>query len=287
MIQTKAKTILNKAKAGGYGIGAFNAANLETIKAITNAGKKLNSPLLIESSPGEVDFLGIQQAVKLIRTFEEQLQIPIILNLDHGTDPDKIKKAIDAGFDYVHFDGGKFKFEEALKTGKDLADYAHKKGILIEGEIDHIEGSSADHTGEKPDVDSHLYTDPKKAKEFIEYTGIDVFASFVGNLHGIYAENKHLNLELLAEIQQGIPHTFLSLHGGSGIIEEDVKKAIKIGIVKINVNSELRIAFKMTLQQELNNSKEIAAYKYMEKPIQEMQKVVEYKIKIFGSENQI
>ena len=199
----------------------------------------------------------------------------------------KIIEAIDAGFDYVHFDGGKIPFEDALKIGKELADYAHSKGVFIEGEIDQIEGSSADHTDIKPDVDSNLYTDPKKAREFVEKTGIDVFASFVGNLHGIYAENKHLNLTLLKQIQDEMPNTYLSLHGGSGIVEEDIKEAIKIGIVKINVNSELRIAFKMVLQEVLNNSNEIAAYKFMQKPMEEMQKVVEGKIKMFGSDGKI
>ncbi|MBU0534852.1 MAG: class II fructose-bisphosphate aldolase [Patescibacteria group bacterium] len=278
---------LEKARKEKFAIGAFNCANIETLKAITNAAKNLHSPILIECSPGEIEHIGVSQMVSLARTFEKQLHIPIILNLDHGTDPEKIKQAIDSGFDYVHFDGGKLPFEEAVKVGKELADYAHKNGVVIEGEIDSIEGSSADHTGEKPSVDQNLYTDPDKAKAFIEKTGIDVFASFVGNLHGIYSENKHLNLDLLKQIHKENPNTFLSLHGGSGIIEDDIKEAIKCGVVKINVNSELRITFKMTLEEELKNTKEIAAYKYMQKPIKEMQKVVEYKIKIFGSQNKI
>jgi len=283
----KAKKYLEKAKKEGFGIGAFNAANLESMKAVAAAASKLKSPVIIEFSPGEVEHMGVDQAVALGRAFEKQYSVPIILNLDHGTDPEKIIQAIDAGFDYVHFDGGKVPFDEALKIGKILADYAHQKGVMIEGEIDHIEGSSADHTDSKPNVDSKLYTDPNQAKQFIEKTGFDVFASFVGNLHGIYAESKNLNLDLLQKIQNTIPNTYLSLHGGSGIVEEDIKRAIEIGIVKINVNSELRIAFKMVLQEVLNNSNEIAAYKFMQKPIEEMQKVVEQKIKMFGSINKI
>lgn len=278
---------LEKARKENFAIGAFNCSNIETIQAIINAAKKLHSPVIIECSPGEIEHVGISQMVSLARTFEDQLQIPIILNLDHATDPEKIKEAVSCGFDYVHFDGGKIPFEEAIKIGKELADYAHKYGVVIEAEVDHIQGSSADHLSEKPDVDKSLFTDPARAKEFIEKTGIDVFASFVGNLHGVYSEKKHLNMELLAKIHEENPNTFLSLHGGSGIIEEDIKQAIKCGVVKINVNSELRIAFKMTLEEELKNTKEIAAYKFMEKPIEEMQKVVEYKIKIFGSENKI
>jgi len=283
----KARQYLEKAQKEKFAIGAFNAANLETIKAVTFAAKKLLSPILIECSPGEAMYLGLNQAVSLIRNFEDEFQIPIILNLDHGTDPVMIKNAVDAGFDYVHFDGGKLPFEEAVKTAQDLAKYAHQKGALIESEIDHIEGSSSDHSNEIPQVDAKLYTDPKKAKEFVEKTKVDVFASFVGNLHGVYAESKHLNLDLLQEIHQAIPNTFLSLHGGSGIVEEDIKKAIQCGVVKINVNSEMRIAFKLTLQEVLNTTKEIAVYKYMQKPIEEVQKVVEQKIKFFGSAGKI
>jgi fructose-bisphosphate aldolase class II len=229
---------LEKARKESFAIGAFNCANIETIKAITNSAKDLHAPVIIECSPGEIEHVGNAQMVSLIRTFEDQLKIPIILNLDHGTDPEKIKEAIDSGFDYVHFDGGKLSFEDAIKTCKELADYAHKHGVVIEGEIDHIEGSSSDHTDKKPDIDEKLYTNPGKAREFIEKTGIDVFASFVGNLHGIYSENKHLDLQLLNRIHDENPDTFLSLHGGSGILEEDIKKAIKSGVVKINVNSE-------------------------------------------------
>jgi len=283
----KAAQYLQKAKNEGFGIGAFNAANVETMKSVVLAAAKLRSPVIIEFSPGEIEHIGVYQAVALRNSFEKQYSIPIILNLDHGTDPQKIIDAIDAGFDYVHFDAGKIPFEEGLKTGKIIADYAHNKGVIVEVELDHIEGSSADHTDSNPDVNPNLYTKPEMAKEFIEKTGVDVFASFVGNLHGIYAEPKNLNLDLLKKIQEELPDTYLSLHGGSGIVEEDIKKAIKIGIVKINVNSELRIAFKMVLQEELNNSNEIAAYKYMKRPIEEMQKVVEYKIRIFGSADKI
>lgn len=284
---SNAKKYFEKAKKEKFAIGAFNAANLETFTAIACAGKNLSSPIMIECSPGEIEFLGIQRAVFLAKSFEDEYQIPVILNLDHGTDPDQIKKAVDAGFDYVHFDAGKIKFEDALKIAKELAVYAHKKGVLIESEIDHIEGSSADHTKERPDTSEKLFTDPVKAKKFVDETEVDTFASFVGNLHGIYSENKHLNLKLLQEIHSLIPNTYLSLHGGSGIIEKDIKEAINCGVVKVNVNSEMRIAFKLTLQEELNTSNEIASYKYMQKPIEEVKKVVESKIKLFGGSGKI
>lgn len=283
----KAKDLLTKAKAKGAAIGAFNVSNVETFKAVTQAAQKLKSPILVEASPGEAEHVGLHQLVALARAYEDQIQLPVILNLDHGDNVENIFKAIDAGFDYVHYDGSKFPFEENLKNASLVVEKAHKKGVLVEGEIDHIQGSSADHTKEKTSdyAKPELFTKPEKAKEFVEKTGIDVFASFIGNLHGVYSEQKHLNLELLKKIADLLPDTFLSLHGGSGIFDEDVRNAIKVGVVKVNVNSELRIAYKLTLQDELSKTNEIASYKYTKRAIEEMQKVVEYKMKLFGSPN--
>jgi len=278
----KAKELLKKAREKGVAIGAFNVGNLETFKAITQA---LRSPVLIEASPGEAGFMGLKQLVCLARAYEDQIQLPVILNLDHGESVETILDAIKAGFDYVHYDGSKFSYEENLENASIVVEEAHKKGVIVEGEIDHIEGSSTDHTKEDTKMYSkpELFTDPREAKEFVEKTGIDVFASFIGNLHGIYADVIHLNLDKLKEITAALPHTYLSLHGGSGVYDDDVRNAIKMGIVKVNVNSELRVAFKMTLQEEIGKTTEIAPYKYMKRPIEEVQKVVESKMKLFGS----
>lgn len=284
----KAKQLLQKAKETHFAVGAFNTANIETLKAITNAAKRLSSPIILEASDGEINFIGYKQLTALARIYEKDLGIPIIVNLDHGKDFESCKKAIEAGFDYIHIDTSKSRdFEDSIQVTKEVVKLARKFDVPVEGEIDHIEGSSADHTKETPNAlqNPELFTNPEKAREFVEKTGIDVFASFVGNLHGIYSEKMHLNLDLLEKIRDSIPDTFLSLHGGSGIYEEDVQKAVRLGIVKVNVNSEMRIAFKMTLQEVLNNTNEIAVYKIMEKPIEAVQKVVETKIKLFGSES--
>jgi fructose-bisphosphate aldolase, class II len=282
-----AKELLLKAKSEKYAIGAFNAANLETLKSIVAAASKLSSPVLIEASEGEADYVGKTQLAALIRIYKIENNIPIILNLDHASSFDACKEAIDAGFDYVHFDGSKLPFDENVRTAKEVVKYAHEHNVLVEGEIDHIEGSSADHTKQSPEEfqkGSH-YTDPKQALEFVSSTGIDVFASFIGNLHGLYAEEVHLRLDLLEEIKKLLPDTFLSLHGGSGLNDEEVRKAIKIGISKVNVNSEMRIAFKKTLQTTLNESDEVAIYKLTPPAISAVQEVVEKKIMLFGSNN--
>ncbi len=283
----KAQELFKKAKENHFAIGAFNAANVETLKAVTGAAKKLNSPVIIEASDGEVKYIGINQLVALARAYENEHNIPIILNLDHAKTFEACKEAVDAGFDYVHIDGSKLPYEENIEITKKVVKYAHERGVMVEGEMDHIQGSSADHTKESPDKfnDPKFMTVPEKAKEFVEITEIDTFASFIGNLHGIYATELHLNLDILKKLNELLPQTYFSLHGGSGINSEDVKSAIKTGIVKVNVNSEMRMAFKSTLQQTLNSSDEIAIYKVAQPAIDAVQEVVESKILLFGSNN--
>lgn len=284
---SEAYELLKKASEQKYAIGAFNVAGTETFKAITQAAFKLKSPIILEASDGEVNYIGYKQLVSLARIYEEELNIPIIVNLDHGKDFDACKKAIEAGFDYIHIDASKLEYEDAVAVTKEVVKLAHKHGLPVEGEIDHIQGSSEDHRKEMAEIlqNPKMYTDPQKAKDFVSRTGIDVFASFVGNLHGEFADKERINVKLLQKIKSMLPNTYLSLHGGSGIDDNDVKQAIQNGIVKVNVNSEIRIAFKLTLQETLNNTGDVAIYKITPAAIQAVQKVVEYKIKLFGSEN--
>ena len=280
-----ARDILQKAKNEGYALGAFNVCNLETLKAVIQAAQRLKSPIILEASDGEINYMGAENLVALTNIYRNQTGLPIILNLDHGKDFESCKRAIEAGFDYVHIDTSKLPLEENIAIAKEVVKMAHSRGVLVEGEMDHIEGSSEDHTNENPEKFQQMgmYSDPQKAYDFVKSTGIDTFASFVGNLHGIYAKEIRLNLGLLDQIQKALPDTFLSLHGGSGINDGDVKQAVKSNIVKVNVNSELRIAFKLTLQESLNSSKEVAFYKLTPPAIQAVQEVVERKILLFGS----
>lgn len=278
-----------RARQDGFAIGAFNAANLETIKAIVGAATKLRSPVMIEASDGEVNYLGKKQLVALVRAFEQEAGIPILINLDHARTKESVFEAIEAGFDYVHFDGSKLPYEENVLITKELAEKAHEKGILVEGEMDAITGSSEDHTKEEVSSyqDTALFSDPEKSKIFVEATGIDTFASFIGNAHGLYQGEKRIDLERLHAIRFTLPASFLSLHGGSGIPEEDIKAAIAEGIVKINVNSELRIAFRDALRKALTESDEVAIYKLMPPVIDAVQGVVEKKMHLFGSEGKL
>lgn len=280
-----AKNWFEKARSEGFAIGAFNAANLETIKAIVSTAAKLKAPVMIEASDGEVRYIGKKQLVALVRVYEQEAGIPILLNLDHAPTKESVLEAIDAGFDYVHFDGSKLPYEENVRITTELAARAHAKGILIEGEMDAITGSSADHTKEDVSAyqDTALFSDPERAKAFVEATGVDTFASFVGNAHGLYQTEKRIDVGRLRAIRLALPATFLSLHGGSGIPDEDIRTAIADGVVKINVNSELRITFRNALRKAITESDEVAIYKLMPPVIKAVQMVIAAKIQLFGS----
>lgn len=271
------------ARQEGFALGAFNAANIETLKAIAGAAKKMASPVMIEASPGETSFFGKAELVAVVRSMEKTYGVPILLNLDHAPSVESCLEAIKLGFDYIHFDGSALSYEENIEGTRRVVTMAHEKGLLVEGEIDHFPGASADLRSKNVEEVSGKMTDPVQAADFVERTGIDTFASFVGNIHGIYANQKRLDLQRLRQIREAVGEKFLSLHGGSGVRGEDLKEAMRIGVVKVNVNAELRVAFRDTLRKVLRESEEVAIYKIMPEVIGAVQKVVEKKIELLGS----
>ena len=279
-----AKEWFEKSRNEKFAIGAFNVGNLETLEAIVAAAKAKKAPVIIEASPGESSFMGYNNLVDLVQNYKDE-GVAIILNLDHATEFEKVKQAFEAGFDYLHFDGGQIEFEENVKIARQIVEMAHPKGIMVEGEVDHITGSSDVHTDEKVASEQAKgnYSDPQKAREFVERTGVATYASFIGNAHGLYADEKRLDLNRLEEIRKAIPNTFLSLHGGSGVNREDIRRAVDIGINKINVNTEMRSTYRRELEEQLKATGEVAMYKLYPEIIEEVQKVVEGKIDLFGS----
>lgn len=276
--------ILEKARQGGYALGAFNAGDLEIVKGVIQAGVELQSPLIIETSPGETKFFGPKNFDCVIENFKKETGLPILANLDHALSLEEAQKGIESGFELIHFDGSSLPYEENVKTAKVLVEQAHQKGILVEGEVDKILGESAPHKEDAESIQAGgNYTDPEKAAEFVSQTGVDILAVFIGNLHGTYRQPPKLDFERLKMVANKLS-CFLSLHGGSGLPEEDIKKAIQVGkIVKININTELRIAYRETLENVLKGSEEVAIYKIMPPVIAAVQKVVEEKIHLFGS----
>jgi len=285
-----AVNIMEKAQMGKYAVGQFNVSTDEQLKAIIEVAKNLKSPVIIGTSEGERKFIGANQAVALVKTWQKQANLPIILNADHCKTFESAKEAIDAGYSGIHFDGSALSFEENVKTTKQVVKYAKIKNpdILVEGEMGYLRGSSEIH--KKVEIKEEDLTKPEQAKEFAEKTGVDSLAIAIGNVHGveINTENPHLYLNKLEKIQKAVPNTFLVLHGGSGTPEKDIKKAIKLGVVKININTELRVAYSKTLKKFLEkNPEEIKPYKILASTMWSVKEVVEKKIKLFNSQEKI
>lgn len=281
MIVTTTK-MFEKARAGGYAVGSFNVSTIEAIKGVLDAAVELNSPVMIETSEKEMRYLDADLVINVLCALTENLQIPVAIHLDHGQSMESVQEAIDAGYTSVHIDGSSLPYDKNLGLTREVVAFAHKRGIPVEGELGHVGGASEIHD-ERAKMEKSTYTDPVQAAEFVRETGVDSFASSIGNIHGIYKDEPELDFERLGQIGQiGVP---LTLHGGSGIPEKQVKKAIALGITKINVNTELRQAYTDTLRTELDeHPEEIVPYKYLPGEIEAVKKVVMEKIKMFGSE---
>lgn len=278
------------AQKNGYAIGAFNVDNLEILNAICEAGKKKKSPVMLEFSQGEVGYFGIDNIVDLVKNAREHYGIPILLNLDHAKKVSDCLAAVDKGFDDVHFDGSDLSYEENVTSTREVVEKAHAKGLLVEGEVDKLSGSSEAHSEEVDlEILKKSYTNPEKAVQFVKETGVDIFAAVFGNVHGIFPNQPDLDMELLALIRKALPDAFLSMHGGSGIPADQVREAIKVGkIVKVNVNTELRQAFHDALGEELGeNPDQSTYYKLTPDIVEAVMAVVEGKIDVFGSTGKV
>ena len=277
-----------KAQAEHFALGAFNVANLETLKAVVNAATKLHSPVIVEASPGEINYLGGKNLISLVKNIRQETNLPIFTNLDHSPDSPSAEQGLAWGFNLIHLDNSHLPFEENLKDTQSFTQKAHQQNILVEGEFDTVTGSSSPHPNQDSQnlLSQSSFTDPLKAQQFVAATEIDTLAISIGNIHGLYQKPIILNLELLEQIRQKV-NCFFSLHGGSGTQNDQIKAAIDLGIVKININTELRLAFHESLETTLRQSQEIAIYKIMPDVITAVQKVVETKINLFGSANKI
>lgn len=280
---------MQRARQQHFAVGAFNIDNQETLIAIARAAQQLNSPVMIEVSQGEVDAMGLENIRDMVDNYRDEYGIEVYLNLDHSPSVESCKKAIDIGFEFIHIDISQAdknaSEEEIISKTKEVVDYAKFTGALVESEPHYFGGSSNLHT---EDIDyeeiKKTFSTPEGAKSFIDATGIDTFAAAIGNLHGKYPVPKQLDLELLEVIHRAVPDTNISLHGGSGTPLHYFEDAAKIGVTKININSDMRYVFRKTLEKVLQeNPDEYAVVKLMPEVYKAVQEVVEEKITAFGS----
>lgn len=284
----RARHLMQRSRSQGFAVGAFNIDNQETLIAVAKAAQNLNAPVLVEVSDGEVKALGLDNIRDMVDNYRAEYGIEMYINLDHSPTVEDCKRAIDAGFEFIHIDISQANHdattEEIIEKTKEVAEYAKFTGALVESEPHYFGGSSNVHT-ETIDYEEikKTFSTPEGTKSFVEATGIDTYAAAIGNLHGKYPVPKELDLELLQRIRDSIDCQ-ISLHGGSGTPLHYFEEAARIGVSKININSDMRYVFRKTLEKVLaENPDEYAVVKLMPTVFGEVQKVVEEKINAFGS----
>ena len=304
------KEMFKKSMEEHFAIGAFNVNNMEIIQGIMDAAAENKSPVVLQASSSAIKYARIGYLKKMVEAaVEEHPEVPVALHLDHGPDFETCKMCVDAGFTSVMFDGSKYDFEENVRLTKEVVDYAHSHGVVVEAELGKLAGIEDD---VNVAADDAMYTDPEQAKEFVERTGCDSLAIAIGTSHGAYKfkGEARLRFDILAKVKELIPNTPIVLHGASTVIPELVEMCNKYGgdipgakgvpdeilheaslkgVSKINVDTDLRLA--MTAQIRKVFVEEPAAFdprKYLTPAREEVKNTVSHKMKdVFGSANRI
>jgi fructose-bisphosphate aldolase class II len=296
------RDLLLHAKQGAYAVGAFNINNLEILLAVVEAAVEEKSPVIVAVTPGAIKYAGLAYLANIVQTAAKSAPVPMSLHLDHGEDIETVSKCIEAGFTSVMIDGSHLKFEENIAITKHVVELAHPKGVSVEAELGRLAGVEEKTVEEREAV----LTDPNAAKEFVKRTDVDALAVSIGTSHGAYkfkGEPK-LDFERLKLIREKVDVP-LVLHGASsvpawiiekavkygaelagakGIPEEHIKEAISLGITKINIDTDLRLAFTATVREVLAKSpKEFDPRKILGPAKEAMKEVVKGKMRLFGS----
>lgn len=283
------RDLLQEAHERGVAIGHFNISDLVLLKAAFSSAQALNVPVLVGLSEGEREFLGVRQIAALVLSLREEFNFPIFLNADHTHSLGKAVEAAKAGFDSIVFDASALPLEQNMRQTR-LAVEALKTinpSILVEGELGDI-GTGSEIHETSPDLSKGL-TSPEEAKQFVETTRVDILAPAVGNMHGMLKSmvkgetKKRLDIVRIASIKRAA-QVFLTLHGGSGTDDEDLRKAIGAGINIVHINTELRVAWRHGLEQSLaKQSHEVVPYKILPSVVDSVKEVVGSRLKLFNS----
>jgi len=283
--------VLTRLQTEGVALGHFNVADHVLLKAVIAAASETKLPVFVGASEGEREFFGARQLAALVKSLRQESNVPVFLNADHTHSRAKAVEAANAGFDSVGVDFSALPFDENVAQTKEtvLAIKAINPAILAEGEIGDIGTGSEIH--ETARADFSKLTTPEEARQFVEATGIDVLAPSVGNRHGMLKSmvegktKKHLDIERIAQIKQAAG-VFLTLHGGSGTDDEHFRKAIGSGINIIHINTELRVAWRESLEASLGrDSNEVVPYKILRPVVESVKQVVSARLRLFHGES--
>ncbi|MEM2108080.1 MAG: class II fructose-1,6-bisphosphate aldolase [Candidatus Bathyarchaeia archaeon] len=296
------RDLMVPARKNGYAIGAFNVQNLESTLAIVEAAAEEKSPVIMQITPSVIKYGGLAYITSIVKTAAQSVPVPVAMHLDHGEDFETAAKCVEAGFTSVMIDGSFLSFEENIALTKRVVNIAHPKGVSVEAELGKLAGVEERSVEEK----EAILTDPDAAVEFVEKTGVDALAVAIGTSHGAYKfkSQAKLDLERLKVISKkvsiplvlhgasNVPQWIVekankygaALSGAKGIPEEQIKQAIALGIAKINIDTDLRLAFTATVREVLTNSpKEFDPRKILGPAKEAMKEVAKSKMRLFGS----
>jgi len=276
--------LLKQAEIGGYAVGAFNCNNMEIVQAIIAAAEAENAPVIMQASQGAIKYAGIDYIVAMAKLAAERTHVPVALHLDHGTSFEQTMQCIRAGFSSVMIDGSKLPLAENIALTKRVLDVARAVGVSVEAELGKIGGTEDDiHVSER----EAFFTDPEEAGVFVRETGVDALAIAIGTAHGQYKGTPELDFPRLEKIKS-IVKIPIVLHGSSGVPDDAIREAIRLGARKVNIDTNIREAFTAAARKVLDaNPKEIDPRKMLGPAREAATEVIREKIRIFGSNNKV
>ncbi|ENZ00979.1 tagatose bisphosphate family class II aldolase [Clostridium thermobutyricum] len=274
------REMLKKAQKEGYAVPAFNIHNLETLQVVVETANELKSPVILAGTPSTTEYAGGDYLVSMAKVASEKYDIPIAIHLDHFEDVEKIKGYVREGFNSTMIDASHEAYEDNIRIVSEVVEYAHKFDATVEAELGRLGGQEDDLVVDEKDA---MYTNPDQARDFVEKTGIDSLAVAIGTAHGLYKGKAKLDFDRLKEIRAKVDVP-LVLHGASDVPDELVKKAIELGICKVNIATDLKIPFSDAVKRYFNdNPNANDPRKYMTPGKEAMKEIVKHKILLCGS----
>lgn len=278
------KYLLQDAQAKGYAVPAFNIHNAETIQAILDVCRELRSPVILAGTPGTFKHIALEEIFALCNAYSTSYDMPLALHLDHHESLDDIRRKVNAGVRSAMIDGSHFPFEQNVKLVKSVVDFCHQNDCSVEAELGRLGGMEDDMS---VDAESAFLTDPQEAKRFVALTGVDSLAVAIGTAHGLYTHRPKIDFKRLAEIREVVDIP-LVLHGASDVPDDYVRRTIELGVCKVNVATELKIAFAAAVKKWFAENPEGNDPRYyMRVGMDAMKEIVRNKIAVCGSANRL
>jgi ketose-bisphosphate aldolase len=272
-----ARPLLDAARDGGRAVAALNFYNAETLIAHVRAANECRASVILQTTESTIDYLGIGMVVAMARAAAEEIEMPVALHLDHGRSYELAARCVDAGYTSVMIDGSKLPFAENCELTRRVVETAHAAGVSVEGELGHVA-----HNEDAPAEPGAFLTRPEDAARFVAETGVDALAVAVGTAHGFYKGEVRLDFERLGRIREAVGGTPLVLHGGSGVPDELLRRAVECGISKVNFGTELKDAFTAAVKQSLASSDDIDLRRTFAPAVEAVRRISAAKIRVCG-----